>query len=96
MLDIDKEIKIRSRIEYIFNNLQEDFPSQLEWDDYLEEREEIIFDLVEGGKNAAGAEAKISAYQKSHADQIARNQARALSGRMQVQGTVGSQGDLAG
>ncbi|KAL4424958.1 hypothetical protein ABPG77_002843 [Micractinium sp. CCAP 211/92] len=72
-----REIQIRTRIESIFNKREEDFPSRVEYDDYLEEREDIIFHLVEGDEATRKAtEEKVAAYRRTNADSIVRNEAR--------------------
>jgi len=44
----NKEIMIRRRISNIFNKREDDFPSLKEYNDYLEEVEDMIFNLVTG------------------------------------------------
>uniref|UniRef100_A0A2P2PJC2 Uncharacterized protein MANES_14G112900 n=1 Tax=Rhizophora mucronata TaxID=61149 RepID=A0A2P2PJC2_RHIMU len=70
-----KEITIRKRISSIFNKREEDFPSLREYNDYLEEVEDMIFNLV-NGVDVPAIEAKIAEYQKDNAEQIMINQAR--------------------
>lgn len=60
-----------------YNKEEEDFSSKLEYDDYLEEREDIIFNLVERIQ-VAEMEAKISRYTQENGESIARNEARKL------------------
>ncbi|KAJ8768117.1 hypothetical protein K2173_021057 [Erythroxylum novogranatense] len=70
----NKEIAIRKRISNIFNKREEDFPSLREYNDYLEEVEDMIFDLV-SGVDVPAIETKIANYQKENAEQIMINQA---------------------
>ncbi|EEF34002.1 uncharacterized protein LOC8265933 [Ricinus communis] len=70
-----KEISIRRRISNIFNKREDDFPSLKEYNDYLEEVEDMIFNLV-AGVDVAAIEEKIAEYQKENAEQIMINQAR--------------------
>lgn len=60
-----------------FNKEEEDFSSKRDFDDYLEEREDIIFNLVEGIQ-VNEMENKVAKYQKENAESIARNEARKL------------------
>ena len=60
-----------------FNKEEEDFSSKVEYDDYLEEREDIIFNLVERIQ-VNEMEAKIAKYKQEHGESIARNEARKL------------------
>lgn len=71
----NRELAIRKRIASIYNKREEDFPSLKEYNDYLEEVEDMIFNLVEG-INVHEFEEKIQEYQKENAEQIMINQAR--------------------
>ncbi|XP_011626377.1 uncharacterized protein LOC18442485 isoform X8 [Amborella trichopoda] len=66
-----KEVAIRKRIANIFNKRQEDFPSLREYNDYLEEVE----DMMEG-IDIPAIEAKIAKYQEENAEQIINSRAR--------------------
>ncbi|KAI3725096.1 hypothetical protein L1987_64871 [Smallanthus sonchifolius] len=70
-----KEMTIRKRIGNIFNKRVEDFPSLKEYNDYLEEVEDMIVNLVDG-IDVPAIEAKIAQYQKENAEQIMNAQAR--------------------
>ncbi|KAI7840364.1 hypothetical protein COHA_005908 [Chlorella ohadii] len=70
-----KEMKIRARVEAIFNKHEDDFESKQEFDDYLEEREDIIFNLSEG-VDVAEMERKVEQYRLANAESIIRNEAR--------------------
>lgn len=73
---IRKEIQIRARVESIFNKREQDFPGRLEFDDYLEEREDIIFNLVEGSEaEKKAAEDRVAEYRRQNADNIIQNEA---------------------
>ncbi|KAG9141557.1 hypothetical protein Leryth_025355 [Lithospermum erythrorhizon] len=64
-----KEMSIRRRISSIFNKREEDFPSLKEYNDYLEEVEDMIVNLVEG-IDVPVIEVKIAQYQRENAEQI--------------------------
>lgn len=70
-----KEISIRRRIASIFNKREEDFPSLREYNDYLEEVEDMTFNLIEG-IDVPAIEEKIAKYQEENAEQIMINRAR--------------------
>lgn len=70
-----KEMVIRRRITNIFNKREEDFPSLREYNDYLEEVEDMTFNLIEG-IDVAAIEAKIAKYQEENAEQIVNSRAR--------------------
>ncbi|KAK5775695.1 hypothetical protein PVK06_043620 [Gossypium arboreum] len=71
----NREMQIRRRISNIFNKREEDFPSLREYNDYLEEVEDMIFKLIEG-IDVQAIEEKITKYQQENAEQIMINQAR--------------------
>ncbi|KAH6759369.1 cyclin-dependent activating kinase assembly factor-related / CDK-activating kinase assembly factor-like protein [Perilla frutescens var. frutescens] len=70
-----KEMNIRKRIANIYNKREEDFPSLREYNDYLEEVEDMIINLVEG-IDVPAIEARIAEYQRENAEQIMNAQAR--------------------
>ncbi|XAR64608.1 hypothetical protein NMG60_11008355 [Bertholletia excelsa] len=70
-----KEMAIRKRIASIFNKREEDFPSLREYNDYLEEVEDMTCNLIEG-IDVPAIEAKIAQYQEENAEQIMIAQAR--------------------
>ncbi|KAF5197353.1 Cdk-activating kinase assembly factor mat1 [Thalictrum thalictroides] len=70
-----KEMAIRKRISNIFNKREDDFPSLRDYNDYLEEVEDMTFNLIEGIEVAA-IDAKISKYQEENAEQIINARAR--------------------
>ncbi|KAJ8541512.1 hypothetical protein K7X08_002328 [Anisodus acutangulus] len=64
-----KEMAIRKRIANIFNKREDNFPSLHEYNDYLEEVEDMIFNLIEG-IDVPAIEVKIAQYQRENAEQI--------------------------
>ncbi|CAN1245267.1 CDK-activating kinase assembly factor MAT1 [Linum grandiflorum] len=70
-----KEIAIRRKISSIYNRREEDFPSLLEYNNYLENVEDMIMNLVSGVDTQA-IEAEIADYQKQNAELIMLNQAK--------------------
>jgi hypothetical protein len=74
---LNKEVETRQRILSIFNKELDDFKTKAEYDDYLEEREDIMFNLSQG-IDVKATEAKVKAYQEREAESIARNEARRL------------------
>ncbi|CAL9067683.1 unnamed protein product [Musa banksii] len=59
----------------IYNKREEDFPSLKECNDYLEEVEDMTYNLIEG-IDVAAIEAKIAKYQEENAEQIINARAR--------------------
>jgi len=70
-----KEMTIRRRIASIFNKTQEHFPTLKDYNDYLEEVEDMTFNLIEG-IDVEAIEAKIARYQKENAEQIFLSRAK--------------------
>jgi CDK-activating kinase assembly factor MAT1 len=70
-----KEMTIRRRITSIFNKTREHFPSLKDYNDYLEEVEDMTFNLIEG-IDVEVIEAKIARYQQENAEQIYLSRAK--------------------
>lgn len=70
-----KELQIRRRIQNIYNKRQEDFPSLRAYNDYLEEVEDIIFNLIEG-VDVVSIEEKLMKYQDENMEAIIASRAR--------------------
>lgn len=68
-IKIEREIDIRKRIQSIYNKTQEDFPSLQEYNQYLEEVENIIFNLTEN-IDAEETEKKVAQYEADHKIEI--------------------------
>ncbi|PKA52531.1 hypothetical protein AXF42_Ash001511 [Apostasia shenzhenica] len=72
-----KEMAIRKRMSNIFNKREEDFTSLKEYNDYLEEVEDMASTLIEGkSADVAAIEAKMLKYQEENAEQIIIARAR--------------------
>ncbi|KAL9242194.1 hypothetical protein vseg_016219 [Gypsophila vaccaria] len=76
----NKEIQIRRRITSIFNKREDDFPSLKEYNDYLEEVEDMTWNLIEG-RDVAAIEAKIAKYEEENREQIVNSRARTAEER---------------
>ncbi|TXT10736.1 hypothetical protein VHUM_02241 [Vanrija humicola] len=75
-LKVEKEISVRRRMAENFNKRADDFPTRKEYDDYLEEVEDMTFNLL-NDVDVAATEAKIAAYARDNAGLIATNQHKA-------------------
>ncbi|XP_056401164.1 CDK-activating kinase assembly factor MAT1 isoform X1 [Hyla sarda] len=69
---IDKEVEIRKKIIKIYNKREEDFPSLRDYNDFLEEIEEIVFNLT-NNVDLDNTKRKIDQYQKLNKDTIQKN-----------------------
>ncbi|EFJ46524.1 hypothetical protein VOLCADRAFT_105507 [Volvox carteri f. nagariensis] len=74
-VDLDKELKVRRRILAIYNKDREDFASKQEFDDYLEEVEDIIWRLS-NNVDIERTEAQIRKYRQQNQEQINAKSAR--------------------
>ncbi|RCV20464.1 hypothetical protein SEVIR_4G055800v4 [Setaria viridis] len=70
-----KEMTIRRKMASIFNKTREHFPTLKDYNDYLEEVEDMTFNLIEG-IDVDAIEAKIARYQKENSEQIVLSRAK--------------------
>jgi CDK-activating kinase assembly factor MAT1 len=47
-LAVEREVDVRRRVGAVFNRRQEEFETLRDWNDYLEQIEGLVFDIVEG------------------------------------------------
>lgn len=71
-LTVEKEVAVRRRIAKEFNKRREDFPDLRSYNDYLEEVEDITFNLI-NEVNIPETEARIEAYRRENAALIELN-----------------------
>ncbi|GLC47546.1 hypothetical protein PLESTB_001727300 [Pleodorina starrii] len=74
-IDLDKELKVRRRILAIYNKDRDDFSSKQEYDDYLEEVEDIIWRLS-NNVDIERTEAVVRRYRQANQEQINAKSAR--------------------
>lgn len=73
-LKIEREVDIRKRVGQVFNRRQEEFETLLDWNNYLEEVEDLTFDLVEGDAKTRGkAEERLRIYRERNKGEIEEN-----------------------
>ncbi|KAK2623730.1 hypothetical protein QTJ16_006911 [Diplocarpon rosae] len=78
-LKVEREVDIRKRVGLVFNRRQEEFETLLDWNNYLEEVESLIFDLVEGSReDKLHAEEKLKRYKESNMGDIEDNRRAGL------------------
>lgn len=68
----ESDMKIRNRISRIYNKTRQDFDNEDEFNLYLEEVEDIIFNLTEG-IDVKATEIKINEYKRSNKRDITLN-----------------------
>ncbi|KAI0169905.1 CDK-activating kinase assembly factor [Hypoxylon sp. FL1284] len=76
-LTVEREVDIRQRVQAVFNMAEEDFESLRAYNDYLQQVEDLTFDLVQGAEpDRRRAEAELLAYEQRHRDDIEKNRRR--------------------
>uniref|UniRef100_H2YKK4 CDK-activating kinase assembly factor MAT1 n=1 Tax=Ciona savignyi TaxID=51511 RepID=H2YKK4_CIOSA len=71
---VDKEVDIRKAVLKIYNKLESDFSNLNDFNDYLEEIEEIVFNL-ESGINEKQTRERMAQYKQDNESLIRKNQA---------------------
>ena len=72
---VEKEVDIRKRILRDFNKKEEDFPTSREYDDYLEEIENIIYNLA-NNIDVIETNRKIEQYKRENKESILKNKTK--------------------
>lgn len=73
-LTIQREVDIRKRVAAVFNNTQDDFETLRDYNNYLQDVEDLTFSLVYGeDEERMEAEAKLVDYEQQHKAEIERN-----------------------
>ncbi|CAM9500086.1 CDK-activating kinase assembly factor MAT1 isoform X1 [Lampetra fluviatilis] len=88
---VDKEVEIRKRVLKTYNKREEDFPSLREYNDYLEEIEDIVFNLT-NNVDVETTKRRMEQYQRDNRDIIQKN--RVKTSREQEELCVGLQWEL--
>ncbi|OJJ64020.1 hypothetical protein ASPSYDRAFT_141031 [Aspergillus sydowii CBS 593.65] len=73
-INVEREVDIRRRVMTVLNRREEEFDSKLDWDNFLEQREEIIFNLV-NKIDVAKTESDLQSYASENMRSIRANQA---------------------
>ncbi|KAK3276505.1 hypothetical protein CYMTET_15424 [Cymbomonas tetramitiformis] len=72
---MERELQVRRRVLSTYNKTRDDFGDLLLYNNYLEEVEDIIFNIIEG-IDVEKFETKIATYQRENEEQILASQAR--------------------
>ncbi|KAI2469533.1 CDK-activating kinase assembly factor [Annulohypoxylon bovei var. microspora] len=76
-LKVEREVDVRRRVQAVFNMAEDDFVSLRDYNDYLQQVEDLTFDLVQGADaDRKAAEQKLLAYEQKHRDEIEKNRRR--------------------
>ncbi|KAM4665413.1 CDK-activating kinase assembly factor MAT1 isoform 2-T2 [Amazona ochrocephala] len=74
---IDKEVEIRKKVLKIYNKREDDFPSLNEYNDFLEEIEEIVYNLT-NNVDLENTKRKMELYQKENKEVIQKNKIKLM------------------
>lgn len=73
-LRIEREVDVRKRVGAVYNRRQDDFETLLHWNDYLEDIEGLVFDIVEGDlKTRQKAEEILRKHREEYRGEIEEN-----------------------
>lgn len=72
----EKDTSWRRRVVKVFNKVDTDFPSLLDFNNYLEQVEDIVFSIVNEEPNAEESKAKVKAYEEANKAQIVIRQSQ--------------------
>lgn len=81
---VDKEVHIRKKILKEYNKRPEDFSTLREYNDYLEEIEVIIFNLVHG-KDITATNKQIDTYKRDNKDITMKNRSRQSQEEIEIE-----------
>ncbi|CAG7836358.1 unnamed protein product, partial [Allacma fusca] len=86
-VQVEKDVDIRRRVLKDFNKREADFRSLREYNDYLEEVEEIIFNLA-NGIDYLETNKKIEQYKKDNREQISKGKSRASEDILELEAII--------
>ncbi|XP_071383880.1 CDK-activating kinase assembly factor MAT1 isoform X1 [Centroberyx affinis] len=72
---VDKEVEIRKKVLKIYNKRDFDFPSLRDYNDYLEQVEDIVYNLT-NNVDVENTKQRMEQYQRENRDVIQRNKAK--------------------
>lgn len=75
--EVEKDIRVRRRVKAVYNKNEEDFPTVLDFKNYEEEIEDIIFNWVHD-VNAQEMKKKVDDYEKQNYDDVVYNRSREM------------------
>ncbi|KAI1432196.1 CDK-activating kinase assembly factor MAT1-domain-containing protein [Xylaria sp. CBS 124048] len=76
-LTVEREVDIRRRVAAAYNNVEDDFETLRDYNNYLQDVEDLTFDLISGGdEERHAAEQKLLNREQEFRDEIERNKRR--------------------
>ena len=80
-IKVEREVDIRRRVAAVFNRREEEFETLRDWNDYLNDVEDITFNLI-NNIEVEETNRRFEAYQKAHEQDILENASLAEQERM--------------
>ena len=84
----EKDTSWRRRVLKVFNKTQTDFSSLLDYNDYLEEVEELIYSIVNEEPTAEECKGKIKAYEETYRTEIVIRQSHRADAERAIQDRI--------
>ena len=87
----EKDTSWRRRVMKVFNKTESDFSSLLEYNNYLEQVEDMIYSIVNEEPNAEECKLKIKEYEEQHRTEIVIRQSQRADEERAIQDQIASQ-----
>jgi len=87
----EKDTSWRRRVLKVFNKTQKDFTSLLEYNNYLEEVEDIIYSIVNEEPNVEECKGKIKSYEENHRTEIVIRQSQRADEERAIQDQIAAE-----
>ena len=87
----EKDTSWRRRVMKVFNKVQTDFSTLEEYNNYLEEKEDIIFSIVNEEPNAEESKNKIREYEEQHKAEIVIRQSQRADEDRSIQDRIAAE-----
>ena len=87
----EKDTSWRRRLLAVYNKSETDFPSLKEYNDYLEEIEDMIYSIVNEEPDAEDCKAKIKEYEQQHRAEIVVRQSQRADEERTIQDQIAAQ-----
>jgi len=87
----EKDTSWRSRILKVFNKTQNDFSSLLEYNNYLEQVEDMIYSIVNEEPNAEEAKSRLKEYEQAHRSEIVIRQSQRADEERSIQDRIAAE-----
>lgn len=87
----EKDTSWRRRLIAVYNKTNADFDSLLEYNNYLEQVEDMIYSIVNEEPDAEECKAKIKEYEQSHRAEIVVRQSQRADGERSIQDQIAAE-----